>query len=142
MNATGVAAFDTTLQTTHVWLNEICEELGWERDAHRAYHALRAVLHAIRDRLRPEAVAGLAAQLPFLIKGVFYEGWHPAGKPVKARTTEEFLAPVADAFRDDGWTRPDNVTRAVLTVLKRHVSAGEIADIIATLPADVQTLWG
>jgi uncharacterized protein (DUF2267 family) len=141
MSATGVAAFDSTLQTTHVWLNEICEELGWPRDPHRAYHALRAVLHALRDRLHPEEAAGLAAQLPLLVRGTFYEGWHPAGKPVKTRSADEFLAPVADAFRGDSPGRPTEVARAVFTVLKRHVSAGEVADVIAALPGDVQTLW-
>jgi uncharacterized protein (DUF2267 family) len=140
MSTTGVKAFDSTLHTTHAWLNEICEELKWERDPRRAYHALRTVLHALRDRLHPEEAAGLAAQLPLLIKGVFYEGWHPAGKPIKARSADEFLAPVADAFRNDGWTQPDKVARAVFAVVKRHVSAGEVADVIAALPADVQTL--
>lgn len=141
MGATVIAAFDSTLQTTHTWLNEVCEELRWERDQHRAYHALRAVLHALRDRLHPEEAAGFAAQLPLLIKGVFYEGWHPAGKPVKARTTEAFLAPVAAAFRDDGWSQPEAVARAVFAVVKRHVSAGEVADVIAAMPADVRALW-
>lgn len=105
MSTTGVAVFDSTLHVTHAWLNDICDELSWERDPHRAYHAPRTVLHALRDRLHPEEAAGLAAQLPLLIKGVFSEGWHPAGKPVKARTAEEFLAPVAGTFRDDGWRR-------------------------------------
>jgi len=145
MSATGVAAFDSTLQTTHVWLNEICEEMGWPRDPHRAYHALRAVLHALRDRLRPEEAAGLAAQLPLLVRGIFYEGWHPAGKPIKARSADEFLTPVADAFRGEFRgeppARPADVARAVFTVLKRHVTAGEVADVIAALPGDIQTLW-
>ena len=141
MSTTGVKAFDSTLHTTHVWLNEICEELGWDRDPRRAYRALRSVLHALRDRLHPEEAAGFAAQLPLLVRGTFYEGWHPAGKPVKTRTAEEFLAPVAEAFRDDGWTQPEEMARAVFTVLKRHVTFGEVADIIAALPTDVQTLW-
>jgi uncharacterized protein (DUF2267 family) len=136
-----VAAFDSTLQTTHVWLNEICEEMGWERDPHRAYHALRAVLHALRDRLRPEEAAGLAAQLPLLVRGTFYEGWHLAGKPVKTRSVEEFLAPVTDAFRGEPIARSAEVARAVFTVIKRHVSAGEVADVIAALPGDIQALW-
>ena len=141
MSTTGVAAFDSTLHTTHLWLNEICAELKWERDPHRAYHALRSVLHALRDRLHPEEAAGLAAQLPLLVRGAFYESWHPAGKPIKARTMEEFLAPITEAFRDDGWTQPVDVARAVFTILKRHVISGEVADIVATLPADIQTLW-
>jgi uncharacterized protein (DUF2267 family) len=32
------------------WLNELMAELGWD-DRHRAYQALRAVLHALRDHL-------------------------------------------------------------------------------------------
>jgi uncharacterized protein (DUF2267 family) len=141
MSTTGVAAFDSTLQTTHIWLNEICEELSWPRDAPRAYHALRAVLHTLRDRLRPEEAAGFAAQLPLLIRGVFYEGWHPAGKPIRTRTIEDFLAPVADAFRGDPPTQPLAVARAVFTVVKRHMTAGEVADVIAALPEDLKTLW-
>jgi uncharacterized protein (DUF2267 family) len=141
MSTTGVAAFDSTLQTTHMWLNEICEELKWERDPHRAYHALSVVLHTLRDRLHPDEAAGFAAQLPLLVRGTFYEGWHPAGKPIKTHTVEEFLAPVTEAFREDGWIQPDKIARAVFTVLKRHISSGEVADIIATLPTDIQTLW-
>ena len=71
MSATGVKAFDSTLHTTHVWLNEIGEEMGWPRDPGRAYHAPR-------DRRRPDEAAGLAARMPLLVRGSYYEGWHPA----------------------------------------------------------------
>lgn len=141
MSATGVAAFDSTLQTTHIWLNEIGEEAGWGRDPQRAYHALRAVLHAVRDRLGPDEAAGFAAQLPLLVRGTFYEGWHPAGTPTRARSADDFLRPVAAAFRGDGGELPADIARAVLHVVKRHVSAGEVADVIAALPTDVQPLW-
>jgi uncharacterized protein (DUF2267 family) len=141
MSTTGVTAFDSTLQTTHIWLNDICEELGWARDPQRAYHALRSVLHALRDRLHPEEAAGFAAQLPLLVRGTFYEGWHPAGKPIKTRSISEFLAPVADAFRGEKPSVPEEVTRAVFAVLKRHITSGEVSDIIAALPGDVQRLW-
>lgn len=142
MSTTGVAAFDSTLQTTHIWLNEICDELKWARDPHRAYHALRSVLHALRDRLRPEEAAGFAAQLPLLVRGAFYEGWHPTDKPIKTHTADDFLAPVNDAFRDDGWTQPAEVAHAVFAVVKRHVTAGEVKDVIAALPGEVRALWG
>ncbi|MBN9118655.1 MAG: DUF2267 domain-containing protein, partial [Planctomycetes bacterium] len=49
--------------------------------------------------------------------------------------------PVAAAFRDDGWSQPEAVARAVFAVVKRHVSAGEVADVIAAMPADVRALW-
>lgn len=58
-----------------------------------------------------------------------------------AGSADEFLSPVAEAFRDDPPSRPAEVARAVFTVLKRHVTAGEVSDVIAALAGDVQTLW-
>lgn len=142
MSATGLAAFDSTLQTTHVWLNDIGDELGWGHDTARTAQALRVVLHTLRDHLHPNEAAGLAAQLPMLVRGLFYEGWHPAGKPLRCHTAEQFLAPVAASYRGDpAVVEPTDVARAVFRVLIRHVSAGEIRDIIAVLPDDVRSLW-
>ena len=41
--------FSTVLQT-QVWLNDLIPELDWEGQPHKAYLALRTVLHALRDR--------------------------------------------------------------------------------------------
>jgi uncharacterized protein (DUF2267 family) len=68
MTQTGLTPFDSTLQTTNVWLNDVQEQLGWGDDHRRAYHALRAVLHALRDRLPVDHAAALAAQLPMLVR--------------------------------------------------------------------------
>ncbi|HKI35935.1 MAG TPA: DUF2267 domain-containing protein [Gemmataceae bacterium] len=138
MSQTGIAAFDSTLQTTNVWLNEILDRMGWI-DRHRAYHALRVVLHALRDRLTVEGATALAAQLPLLVRGIYYDGWHPADKPVKERKKEEFLAHVAQAFRDDP-VDPEEVTRAVFGVLTRHVSGGEVAHLERLLPHEIRSL--
>src|SRR5207248_2021300 len=56
-----LSAFDTTLQTTHIWLNELTDLTGWRDNRHRAYLALRAVLHALRDRLSVDDAAALGA---------------------------------------------------------------------------------
>jgi uncharacterized protein (DUF2267 family) len=140
MTQTGLAPFDSTIQTTNIWLHDIQERLGWI-DRHRAYHALRAVLHALRDRLPVDQVAALAAQLPMLVRGFYYEGWHPHGKPVKERHREEFLAHVAAAFRDDLDVDPEQVTEAVLRVLSKHVTPGEIAGVKRSLPTELRSLW-
>lgn len=140
MSQTGVTAFDSTLQTTNVWLNDILEQLGWQ-DRHRAYHALRAVLHTLRDRLSVDQAAALAAQLPMLIRGFYYEGWHPAGKPIKERKKEDFLAHVAAAFRDDPDINPEDVARAVFQAIAKHVTPGEIKHVKFALPSEIRTLW-
>jgi uncharacterized protein (DUF2267 family) len=79
MSLTGLAAFDSSIHLTNGWLKELSEILQWREDRGRAYLALRAVLHALRDRLTVSEVADLAAQLPMVVRGFFYEGWHPAG---------------------------------------------------------------
>jgi len=136
----GLKPFDSTIQTTNIWLNDILERLGWQ-ESYRAYHALRAVLHALRDRLTVEQAAALAAQLPMLVRGFYYEGWHPHGKPVKERHKEEFLAHIADAFRDDPDVDPEQVTRAVFQVLAKHVTVGEIESVKQSLPTELRSLW-
>ena len=52
MSATGLEVFDKTLQTTNTWLKEIGDHIGPDRQ--RCYHALRAVLFTLRDRLTPD----------------------------------------------------------------------------------------
>jgi uncharacterized protein (DUF2267 family) len=74
MSATALDVFETTVNKTNRWLNELMQIMGL-KDRQKAYLALRAVLHALRDRLTLEQVAQLGAQLPMLIRGFYYEGW-------------------------------------------------------------------
>ena len=139
MSTTTIKAFDTTLQLTYVWLHELAEQMGTQ-DRHRAYHALWAVLHALRDRLTVEEVAALGAQLPLLVRGIYYEGWHPGNKPLKTRR-EDFLAAIRAAFRDDPDIDPEEVIQAVFLLLSRHVTVGEIESVKHLLPAKLRSLW-
>jgi uncharacterized protein (DUF2267 family) len=103
---------------------------------------LRATLHTLRDRLSPAEAAHLGAQLPLLIRGLYYEGWRPAGEPWKARHRGAFVARLKHEMRGHaGLKEPEAVARAVFGVLSRHVSKGEIEDVIHLLPAEVRALW-
>jgi uncharacterized protein (DUF2267 family) len=140
MTATGLDAFDTTVQKTNRWLNELMQIMG-SQDKHRAYLALRAALHALRDRLTVEEVAQLGAQLPMLIRGFYYEGWDPTNKPLRVRHKEEFLARIVQEFTGDVRIDPELTARAVFTMLAMRVSEGEIEDVKHVLPADIRDLW-
>jgi len=142
MSATGLEVFDTTLHKTHTWLKAIMQELGTE-DRHRAYMALRAVLHALRDRLPVEEVAQLGAQLPMLIRGIYYEGWDPTGKPLKERHKEAFLAHVARELKTPSGPAmdPEAAVKAVFKVLGQKVVEGEIEDVRRLLPKELRELW-
>jgi uncharacterized protein (DUF2267 family) len=140
MSATGLEVFDRTLQATNVWLDDIMQGLHWT-DRHKAYHALRAVLHTLRDRLPVNGAAHLSAQLPMLVRGLFYEGWQPAKVPVKERTRDEFLAHVTDAFALDVTADSKAIAKTVLRVLALHVTPGEREKVKGILPESIRELW-
>ena len=140
MSMTGLDVFDRTIHKTNNWLNELMEVLSWH-DRHKAYLALRVTLHALRDRLTLEEVAQLGAQLPMLIRGFYYEGWDPTGKPLKERHKEEFLARIEEQFRGDDQADAKQVARVVFSVLSDRVTEGEIEDVKHVLPAELRELW-
>lgn len=139
MTATGFRGFEHTVQETHQWLNEIAAAIG-NPDRQIAYHALRGVLFALRDRITVEEVFNLAAQLPLLIRGIYFEGYKVAGKPEKYRA-DEFLARVSQELQKVGPVNAEKATAAVLQILDRHISLGETNDIYYSLPKDIRSLW-
>lgn len=139
MSATGLEVFDSTVQKTNIWLKDLMEEMGWDR--HKAYQALRAVLHALRNRLTVEETAELGAQLPLLIRGIYYEGWDPTGKPARARHRDQFLARICEHFKADDDINPEAIARAVFSLLSKRVSSGEIEDVKHISPLEIRDLW-
>jgi Uncharacterized conserved protein len=132
---------ERSVEKAHIWLNDMAEEMGTE-DRQEAYRAMRAYLHALRDRLPVDEAAQLAAQLPELIRGIYYEGWKPSVTPVKYRGLADFLNRVADEALLDGETEASYAVSAAAIVLRRHVSAGEIDDIRSILPEDLRPILG
>src|SRR5207247_6061474 len=136
MSTTGLEVFGGTVQKANSWLHDLMQVLQWA-DKHKAYLALRATLHALRDRLTVDEVAQLGAQLPMLIRGFYYEGWDPSGKPLRARDKEQFLSHIARVLPDEDAIEAERVARAVFAVLAYRVTDGEIEDVRHVLPKEI-----
>lgn len=143
MTNTGIDSIDRTLHKTNEWIAAISDELH-AQDRKEAFTALRSVLHALRDRLPVATVAGLGAQLPMLVRGLFYEGWHPAldGRPASSiHTEEEFFALVDRELMRHPNVPTDAAVRAVFQVIARHLDPSETEKVIHVLPRRIQALW-
>lgn len=139
MSATGLEVFDRTLQITNIWLGEIMERLGPDRQV--AWKVLSTVLHKLRDRLPLELAVHLGAQLPLLVRGVYYDQFAPAKQPSDCRTPEEFTAEVAEWLGDIRPVDPEEAIAAVFGVLNRHLSEGQLSKVRGALPKGLRMLW-
>lgn len=139
MSATGLDVFDKTIQATNIWLDEITDVIGPDR--HTAWKVLSTVLHKLRDRLQPDLAAHLAAQLPLLVRGAYYDRYEPAKQPTDLHTAQEFVDEVARWLADTRPIDPNLAITAVFDVLGRHVSPGEIDKVRHALPQGIRDLW-
>lgn len=136
VQTTHVAALDTSVQKTNEWLKELTDELGVDRDT--AYKVLRGYLQTVRDCLDVGEASDLAAQLPVVLRGVYYTGWDPSDAPLSL-DRDEFLS----ALRERAGLReqdpdPDAAASAVTAVLQHKITAGELTDVYAQLRDDVR----
>jgi uncharacterized protein (DUF2267 family) len=139
MAATHVDIIDKTVEKTNIWLNELAGELG-TNDRRYAYRVMRGFLHTLRDRLSVDEAAQLAAQLPDLVRGIYYEGWDPSKSPRPYRTQAEFLERFEEEAMLHGDTEASFAVEAAARVLHEHVSEGELSDVFGLLPREIRLL--
>ena len=140
MSALGLETIDTAVSGANSWINEVNKRTGWD-NKQRSYRLLRQVLHVIRDHLSVDEVAQLGAQLPTLIRGIYYEGWNPSKTPEVERKAEQFIAKVQNAFETDPLGDPDIAISAVIGVLESHVSEGEMDDVKTSFSEKIRVLF-
>lgn len=128
--------FERVNQQAMTWVKDMMIELRTE-DSHRALHAMRAGLQALRDRLSVEEAAQLSAQLPLLVRGMFFEGWDPTGKPLRIRHRADFLALVRAKYAPREDTAADDIMVALFRVMSRHIAQGEMTDVMLSLPGEL-----
>ena len=133
------ATISHTVQQTQEWLKEVRDDAGLASEA-EAYSVLRAVLHQLRDRLTMQEAVDLGAQLPLLVRGIYYEGWRPSQVPDKVRSRQDFLDDLTVRLMPHRLP-PEPMARTVLALLAHHCDPGEIADVIGQLPDEIKALW-
>ena len=139
MSTNGLDVFDRTLETTHIWLNEICRDLGPDKQV--AWKVLSTVLHKLRDRLTLPLAAHLGAQLPLMVRGVYYDQFEPGKMPSECRNRDDFVAEVAEWLSDTRPVDPEEAIRSVFRVLSRHISEGQVNKVRDALPKGLRQLW-
>lgn len=139
MSALGLKIIDSAVESTNIWVNDVNDRTGWDHK-HRAYRLLRQVLHVIRDHLNVDEAAQLGAQLPVLVRGIYYEGWDPSKTPVIERNAERFLDRIQAAFETDPMGDAREAFSAVIGVMDAHVSGGEMEQVKKTFSKEIQDL--
>ncbi len=140
MPTTHPSILDRSVQKANVWLKQLCDELESD-DRQYAYRVLRGFLHALRDRLPVEESAQLAAQLPVIVRGIYYEGWVPSRTPQTYHDLRTFLDRLAAEASMSGETEASFAAAAAARVLRAHVTSGELDDVISVLPPPVREVF-
>lgn len=139
MSSTVPPVLQRSLASANAWIDEVAEELGTD-NRRDAYRALRGFLHVLRDRLTVDETAQLAAQLPVLVRGIFYEGWDPSGTPHHYADADAFLTELARRAGLHGTTEASFAAAAAYAVLARRITEGELVDVLAVLPREVRRM--
>ena len=136
--------FNKYVQDAEAFINEVALELGHPNDKAKAASVLRSVLHAFRDRITPVESWQLIAQLPMLIKAIYVDGWKIGnGNYRESRNFGDFIEAFREADLQQAYIsdyEAKEAIQAVFRILKKHVSQGEIFDIIAVLPTEMKSL--
>jgi uncharacterized protein (DUF2267 family) len=127
------------VNATEEWIDDLMRRLGW-RDRSKVYLVVLATLHALRDAVARDEAIYIGAQFPALLRGLYYEGWHPGARPA-ARSRTAFLERIHDGVHRDPGVDAEEVARAVFALLAARVPAAELEDAQAATPQPLHNLW-
>jgi uncharacterized protein (DUF2267 family) len=127
------------VQATDDWIDDLKARLDWH-DRERVYLALLAALRALRDSLGRDEAVYVGACLSPLLRGLYYEGWHPMGRRA-ATSRAAFLERVHDGVHRDPAVDAEQVTRSVFALLAARLPAAELEDAKAATPKWLHNLW-
>jgi uncharacterized protein (DUF2267 family) len=135
-----IQELERAFEETQGWINDLTQRLGW-RDRERVVIAFVAGLHGLRDCLPFDEAIFLGTHLPTLLRGLYFEGWHPAREPETRGTRDALLERIHDSVHRDPGIDAEEVARAILALLADRLPADELEDVKAVTPEPLRALW-
>lgn len=130
--------FQDTISKTNELINVIAEKLGMNK--HHACRTMRVVLHTLRDRLPLDEAVNLSAQLPILMKGVYFDGWDPSLVPIKYNK-DQFIDFISLQLPSGYSDRTEEIIKLVLDTIFEQMNPHEIDKIKKVLPDYLKVLF-
>lgn len=136
--------FERYVQKGDEFMQEVAKELGYSEDTDQAYRVFRAVIHTVRDNITPEENLHFIAQLPMMIKAIYVDNWKISDKNIRHR--DAFIEHVQKKNTNNNQRdlhtpeQTEEAIQKVFVVLRRHVSEGEMKDVLNMMPEEVQPL--
>ncbi len=124
---------------TEVWIDDLARRLNW-RDRDKTYAVLIGALHGLRDAMPRDEAIYFGAHLPPLLRGLYYEGWHP-GAHRSAQSLDALCGRIHEAVNRDPGIDSEAVARAVFALLAARLSPSGIEDAMAATPKALHALW-
>lgn len=110
-----------------------------------AFSILRAVLHALRNRLSVEVSFRFLAQLPMALKSVYVDGWTTSSKFKRIKHLQDFLEEVrleygaGTGFELSNHEKARKALKAVFKALNFYVGEGETVHLTAVFPNELKS---
>ncbi|MGX8010008.1 DUF2267 domain-containing protein [Mesorhizobium sp. ORM8.1] len=130
--------FTHAAEQAQQWVNDLARDLDWSEQS--AFRLLKSVLQTLRDWLSPAEIADLSAQLPTLIRGIYFEGWK-ADDPQRERKKRDFIIAVRTRFSYEADIDIEKAIKAVFELLEQHLSHGELIQVRKSMKKTLRDMW-
>jgi len=132
--------FLKSLEEAHSWLNDTCfyAEL---QEKFQGLLILRVVLHELRDHLTLSASSKLSAQLPLLIRGLYFENWDIRHGLLEENQHYFFIDSITEKLKKYISIEGEKASVAVFKVLAKHTALERSYKLEKFFPPGIFSVW-
>lgn len=138
--AAGTKELTQALSVAEEWVGIFVQLLAW-RDRDKAFAAMIAALHGLRDSMPSGEAVYIGSHLPPALRGYYYEGWHPSGPGLPLTSREAFLGRIQDVMHRDPGIDAEQVGHALFALLAARLPASEVENARVVTPPELHAFW-